>query len=176
MSSDTLMPSINPHLSPLETVRRFKDHLSRLWVLVYQVLAAVNAREEDEDLRAELHQFPGMAAPGNKVLLKIAEEDVPNYYTQLPSLDRSNAVVDLVLTSQQGFFDVFNAFTEHAPSNILPYAMAGGRTRVRTRVDERLMSEKQAQERTNAKAEGKHVQGRGKAGSSKGKGKSVRSK
>lgn len=67
------MPIVSPQLSPPNAVHHIKEHLSRLFVLMYNLLATVNNQEGDVQQRATLHHFRGIKEPGNKVLLTIAK-------------------------------------------------------------------------------------------------------
>lgn len=81
------MPIVSPQLSPPDAVHHIKEHLSRLFVLMYNLLATVNNQEGDVQQRATLHCFRDIKEPGNKVLLTIAKEDLQGYSMTLPSLD-----------------------------------------------------------------------------------------
>ncbi|KAH9929281.1 uncharacterized protein B0H18DRAFT_1117621 [Fomitopsis serialis] len=158
--STDLMPIVSPQLSPPDAVRRIKEHLSRLFVLMYNLLAAVNDREGDVQQRAALHRFRGIKEPGNKVLLTIAKEDLQGYSTTLPSLDPGTPAADMVLHMQHNFSSAFDVFTDRLPANALSYALSGCRKRMRKAVLEEQMKEKHARNKEQAKAQGKRVRPR----------------
>ncbi|KAH9928607.1 uncharacterized protein B0H18DRAFT_953858 [Fomitopsis serialis] len=149
-----------PH-STEDAVEEFRKRLLMMAILTNKLLKAIVARETnaiDNDVPGILHHFPGVTSTlSNSVLLSVAEQDIPGFYTTLPSLDPSDPDVADTFNIIGGTLttSLLNNLAGKLPSRVLDYVTCVCQVRLRKAVDAKIASEAALRKKLDGKKRAK---------------------